>query len=512
MTGHFLMFKKLLNKTISVVLIILLNYLAFFALDLKPALAYFDDQEIITDNTMSAGTLDLSTNSLADFSPQVTPTQTATRAIDIQNNGSLLLQTNITTANLDGDFDLCANLNLEVLAGATTLYNGTLIGLSSTPLLTPTSTIQTLNFTATLNNNDLALKNKTCTFDLIVNGWQDNIANYGTGGFNDQETLASVITSGSWETTSPPMPPEPPVVPPVLPQFGDVVINELMWMGSQDIDNPSHDGPNDQWIELKNVSSNDLHLKDWYLTYQSNAGNELKLVTISNNRVVKGGEYFLLSYYTKNNSAINVSPDEDMDKTFGYEKFQIKLYASSTSPILIDAAGNGNGEPAKGDKTNFYSMERNDTPGDGANYDNWHTCLDTSSTALYWDAGRTEQGTPGAANLSANDSSYTPDTTLIPSYNPGVVNDPEINPEINNIQDENIIPDEIAVTNEPPVEDLPNQNPVVENALPDTSVSEPETILPDLPAESQQAIEPAPIKIEPADSQNNNSDPNDNNQ
>lgn len=504
------MLKKLLNKTISVILIILLNYLAFFAFDLKPIFAYFDDQEMVTDNTMSAGTLDLSAESTENFSPLVTPDKTVTRAIDVQNNGNLLLQTNITTTNLGGDFDLCANLNLEVLAGATTIYNGTLIGLSSTPILVPTSTIQTLNLVGTLTNYDLSLQNKTCVFDLDVNGWQDNIASYGTGGFSDQEALSNVITSGSWSVTSPPMPPEPPMVPPSLPQFSDVVINELMWMGSAS-------GSGDEWVELRNMTSSIMDISGWQLTKKS-SGDEVFMLTIPAGKTIMPNGFFLISDYDKENSAINVVPDlvvgsgSTNDPIFALANtdLQLNLYATSTSPILIDTAGNGNNEPIKGDKTNFYSMERNDTPGDGANYDNWHTCLDASSTALYWDAGRTEQGTPGAANLSVNDPPYTPDANPASSYSAD--NDSEINPEINNIQDKNIIPDEIAVTNEPPVEDSPNQDPAVENALPDTSVSESEIILPDLPTESQEAIESAPITIESADNQNNNSDPNDNNQ
>ncbi|MDI6778294.1 MAG: lamin tail domain-containing protein [Patescibacteria group bacterium] len=177
---------------------------------------------------------------------------------------------------------------------------------------------------------------------------------------------------------------------------GDVMINEVMWMGSKD-------KPNDQWIELKNVSGKDMHIKDWYLTYKSDAGNENELFEIKDNRIIKSGEYLLISYYTKNNSAINVNPDYDVDKIFGYSKFQIKLYTDKTKTNLIDTAGSGDKEPTKGDKTNFFSMERSSTPGTGSDYANWYTCLDAASTTSYWDSGRTERGTPGAANMSDND-------------------------------------------------------------------------------------------------------------
>jgi|GEM_PF-1651525 len=184
---------------------------------------------------------------------------------------------------------------------------------------------------------------------------------------------------------------------------GDVIINEVMWMGSKDTGSPSDDGPNDQWIELKNVSGRDLHLKGLFLTFKNNAtGEEDRLAEIGNNRIVKDGEYFLISHFGKSNSAINVQRDDTMIN-FDYSDFQIKLYADDTKSLLIDTAGGGSGEPTKGNEAEFYSMERNDTPGEGANYSNWHNCESSSSTSLYWDSGRTERGTPGHDNLSEND-------------------------------------------------------------------------------------------------------------
>jgi hypothetical protein len=193
-------------------------------------------------------------------------------------------------------------------------------------------------------------------------------------------------------------------------QPGDVIINEVMWMGSEDKDNLRYDGTNDQWIELRNVSGRDLHFKDFYLTYQKNSDSEVKLAKITNNRVVKDGEYFLLAKYNKANSAMDIqrdnnetgASDDDMSE-FEYEKFQIKLYTDDSKEVLIDTAGDGTQEPTKGDKDNFYSMERNNIPSDGANYDNWYTCLDSDSTNLYWDKDRDERGTPGHKNLSKND-------------------------------------------------------------------------------------------------------------
>ena len=208
--------------------------------------------------------------------------------------------------------------------------------------------------------------------------------------FTDSVTISgNQFNTGTWEDPEP----EPD------PAYGDIVINEIMWMGSNDLGSPSHDGPNDQWVELKNVSSKELHIKDWYLTYKSNAGNELELLEIGDNRVLQPGEYYLATYYTKNNSAINVNPDSDDLNNFGYQQMQIKLYTDSTKTTLIDVAGDGINPPSKGDGANFYSMERKDPAGDGSDYNNWMTCLDPLTTTIYWDCGRVERGTPGGPNV-----------------------------------------------------------------------------------------------------------------
>lgn len=171
---------------------------------------------------------------------------------------------------------------------------------------------------------------------------------------------------------------------------GDVVINEVMWMGS-------FENEKDQWVELRNISKKDIHMKDWYLTYESNSGKETVLLEIKDDRVIKEGKYFLATYYSKNNSAINVSPDSDDMKNFGYKKFRLRLY--NHVGRLIDTAGNGTTEPLKGSVENFYSMQRKDEARDGSDYDNWYTCNDPSTTLQFWDSDRLERGTPGHDNI-----------------------------------------------------------------------------------------------------------------
>jgi predicted ribosomally synthesized peptide with SipW-like signal peptide len=256
---------------------------------------------------------------------------------------------------------------------------------------------------------------------------------------------------------------------------GDVVINEVMWMGSSG-------NEKDQWVELRNTTDHDIHIDGWYLTYRSNADNENKLLEIPDNRVIKKGGYYLASYYIKNNSAIKVTPDSDDMNNFGYEKFQIKLYASSAKTSLIDTAGSGDRIPTKGDKDHFYSMERDNIPGEGDDYDNWYTCLDNSDTMKsYWDDDRTERGTPGAKNLSKNDPTS-------PEYDPNYTGDPEVVTETltDNSDDEKVVSKKVTIE-----EKIDDKGPVASD---ETLVSIPPT-LPDpqvsvaVPTETEVLVE-----------------------
>jgi len=188
---------------------------------------------------------------------------------------------------------------------------------------------------------------------------------------------------------------------------GDVVINELMWTGSVG-------DPGDEWLELRNTTGGEIDIGGWQLTKKS-GGSEVLMIEIPIGEKIPPYGFYLISEYDEAHSKIKVTPDlvsGDGDKNESEfalvnNQLQIKLYngAWDGGATLIDTADDGIGAPAAGDNSNKFSMERNDTPGDGTQASNWHTCLDASSTGLYWDTGATERGTPGAANLSENDPS-----------------------------------------------------------------------------------------------------------
>jgi len=172
---------------------------------------------------------------------------------------------------------------------------------------------------------------------------------------------------------------------------GDVVINELMWMGS------SGDS-DDEWLELRNTTGAEIDIGGWQLTKWVSGDHEELMLTIPDGRTIPANGYFLISRLSEAVSAISVGPDlVDSSVVLRNDDLQIKLYRGdwTNSYNLIDTADDGDGSPLAGDNGSIKkSMERNADPDSG-----WHNCDDSSSTGLYWDSGATEQGTPGALNL-----------------------------------------------------------------------------------------------------------------
>jgi len=164
---------------------------------------------------------------------------------------------------------------------------------------------------------------------------------------------------------------------------GDVVINELMWMGTSW-------RAADEYLELRNMTDRSIDLSGW------SVGG----VTIPSGKSIPAHGYFLITNFDKDGSGINVEPDlVDSSLTLDNVNLQIELYDVGSN--LIDTADNGEGLPAAGEQETYRSMERDATPGNGYDANVWHTCLDDSALMhSYWDSGRNDCGTPGRENLS----------------------------------------------------------------------------------------------------------------
>jgi len=188
---------------------------------------------------------------------------------------------------------------------------------------------------------------------------------------------------------------------------GDVVVNEVMWMGSL-LDK------NDQWIELRNTTKDDIDISGWTI---DNAHASGKSLVIPDKSEIKAGGYFLITKKDEKSSAINVNPDY-VDKDLSLDedyKGNGQLVLSDKAAAIIDSTPST--EKYKWpagihgliipDGLLHWSMERNDDPSDG-----WHTCdpmaMDSDQKKLmksYWDDDDLflDCGTPGNHNLSKND-------------------------------------------------------------------------------------------------------------
>jgi len=186
---------------------------------------------------------------------------------------------------------------------------------------------------------------------------------------------------------------------------GDVVINELMWMGSSVSDA-------DEWLELHNLTDHVIDLSGFKLTKLS-GGIEVDIVISFAGKSIPAHGYFLIANgnsYAGGDSQLSVAPDIwDSSLDLSDTELQIKLYwDDGTTDHPIDTAWDSTA-PTEGfyDTTvgqeKYYSMERTSIPGDGTKPLNWYTCIDADSTALYFDGGADERGTPGAVNRSENE-------------------------------------------------------------------------------------------------------------
>jgi hypothetical protein len=191
------------------------------------------------------------------------------------------------------------------------------------------------------------------------------------------------------------------VVSPVEVQEGDVVINEVMWMGSVG-------STSDEWVELRNMTDKAIPLTGWSI---QGLGNGTDALTLSSG-VLPANGYFVIANSSAGSSSLKNDPS--------YVDAAVELSNSGEQLILVDSTANivdktpvVSGSWAVGTNAidQKQSMERNNMPGDGTDAANWHACNSPSCAdvrEMYWDAVGGNYGTPGAANLSFDESQIVP--------------------------------------------------------------------------------------------------------
>jgi len=469
--------KNSLFKIVALLLAIGLNWSGLLAV--TETLAYYNDQEQSPINFI-ASIVDFSLNSQADFIPAVTPDQAADKSIYLSNDSGFDLQHDLALSNFTGDSNLCDNLMLNANLGGTNIYSGRLLDFTFTTTTLAGSSSALLELEAFLAEGDEALKNKTCNFNLHVLGWQIDSAATGQG-FTDDEIIANSVSSGDWIIEIPPTP----------VATGDVIINEIMWMGSRTDDD--HNKIGDEWIELKNMTDQAIDIGQWLIANARNNGNDL-MIPASNSIPANG--YFLIANNPRDSA--NTLIDVEVDEVNNSLEL-INDYNSNGPIILKDAGDNIIDQTPPADDSNWpaganatdkkWSMERNLDPTTG-----WHTCDPTALTfeeltlmSNYWkiNAQNYNCGTPGAGNLSVNNLNL-----------PAVLTDN--NPGLGLLE----LPTENLGENWPGNENTENLNenrPINDNtgveepaAIEESSEAVPEPE-PELISEPEPALEPTPV-------------------
>ncbi len=189
--------------------------------------------------------------------------------------------------------------------------------------------------------------------------------------------------------------------------YGDVVINELMWMGTSS-------STADEFLELRNLTDQDIDLSDWVIEGAAFGGGDL---TIPFGSIIPAKGYFLITNFTVTDPLsklhdTNVSSDW-VTTSLTLVNSDAQYTLTDDTSFTLDVADDGDGAPFAGDLASYYSMERNSTPGEGTEASNWHTIFDDAAEVSdYWDAGSSEKGTPGGRNLSQTNQESELDLTI----------------------------------------------------------------------------------------------------
>jgi hypothetical protein len=199
---------------------------------------------------------------------------------------------------------------------------------------------------------------------------------------------------------------------PADPAPGDVVVNELMWMGSYN--NSGTGYTDDEFIELWNKTASPIDISFWQLS-----GTGINAITLPPGQIIPANGYYVIA---RNN--LNAFPTANYYKstTLGLSGSYLQVELRTSLNTLIDTANNG-GAPFAGlnDTSNKIrrSMERRTTGVNGMVPTSWYSASAVGSYVAPGFSSKTI-ATPGEANSPAifNVTSAVPTsaTTLVVTF------------------------------------------------------------------------------------------------
>lgn len=163
---------------------------------------------------------------------------------------------------------------------------------------------------------------------------------------------------------------------------GDIVINEVMWYGAHFADGEGHD----EFIELKNNTNDPVDLALWQLSND----NDFVVGFPPGSWVPPNGRFLILDHtleayidglpqdelsgYNGGNLVVNSFNDNRQSRLYIKDGI-LKLHLLDPDGRLSDVAGDGGPAFAGGPEGPVVrSMERRQTPGNGALAENWYSC------------------------------------------------------------------------------------------------------------------------------------------
>lgn len=161
---------------------------------------------------------------------------------------------------------------------------------------------------------------------------------------------------------------------------GAVIINEINWAWSSA-------NSQDEWIELKNMSSSSVDISWWTLQMGTN-------ITIPSSSTIAANWYFLVSNYAETDwsSKLNVTPD--------FVTTSLSLTDTNNWNIILKDSWWNSVDSAIWTtwpywSSSYYSMERNANPWDWLTESNWYTAVSSLNLDSWW----SEKWTPGTWNV-----------------------------------------------------------------------------------------------------------------
>ena len=165
--------------------------------------ADISDSEVATGNIFTATTLDITQNQTSNNLPvsslfnvtSLIPGGFEIRTVRIKKAGKMDFNYRITASQTVGDDNFCQSLVIVLLQDWQIKYEGEIFELSLDDRINENG-IDDWVVLVKLDNNNQALTEKECQFDIIFNTWKNDP--YETNGFHDEEVITNRITSGNW--------------------------------------------------------------------------------------------------------------------------------------------------------------------------------------------------------------------------------------------------------------------------------------------------------------------------